>query len=126
MTIPATFALCVLLSGLGVFQLLLAAGAPIGQFAWGGEHRVLPARLRFGSVVSIVLYVAFAVVVLDRAGLVAVLPDQAAQVGAWVVAGVFLLGAIPNLMSRSMPERYVMAPLTLLMSGLSAIVAMGW
>ena len=63
-------------------------------------------------------------VVLDRAGLVSVLPDQVVQVGAWVVAGVFLLGAIPNLMSRSMPEQYVMAPLTLLMSGLSVIIAL--
>jgi hypothetical protein len=45
----------------------------------------------------------------------------------WSVGGCrgFLLGAIPNLMSRSMPERYVMAPLALLMSGLTAIVALG-
>jgi hypothetical protein len=125
MTIPAAAFLCALLFGLGVFQLLLAAGAPIGHFAWGGEHRVLPANLRLGSVVATVLYVAFALVVLDRASLVSVLPEMAAQVGVWVIAGVFLLGAIPNLISRSMPERYVMAPLTLLMSGLSGIVALG-
>ena len=126
MTIPAAMVLCALLFGLGVFQLLLAAGAPFGQFAWGGDHRVLPVQLRVGSIVSTVLYVAFAVVALDRAGLVSVLPDQAAQVGVWVIAGVFLLGTIPNLISRSVPERYVMTPLTLLLSALSVVIGLGW
>lgn len=126
MTVPAAIAICVLLFGLGVFQLLLAAGAPFGRFAWGGEHRVLPARLRVGSVVSTVLYAAFAVVVLDSAGLVSLLPDQVTQVGIWVIAGVFLLGTIPNLISRSVPERHVMAPLTLLLSALSVVIGGGW
>ena len=126
MTIPAAMVLCALLFGLGVFQLLLAAGAPFGRFAWGGDHRVLPVQLRVGSIVSTVLYVAFAVVALDRAGLVSVLPDQAAQVGVWVIAGVFLLGTIPNLISRSVPERYVMTPLTLLLSALSVVIGLGW
>jgi hypothetical protein len=125
MTTPAPILLCAVLFGLAVFQLLLAAGAPIGQLAWGGEHRVLPARLRIGGVVSAGLYAVLAIVALDRAGLVSVLPDQAAQIGTWVIAGVFLLGAIPNLMSKSKPERYVMAPLTLLLSVLSVVIALG-
>lgn len=126
MTVPAAILLCTLLFGLGVFQLLLAGGAPFGQFAWRGEHRVLPARLRVGSIVSTVLYMAFAVVALDRAGLVSVLPDRAAQVGVWVIVGIFLLGTIPNLISRSVPERYVMTPFTLLLSALSVVIGLGW
>lgn len=125
MTISAAIAVCALLLALGVFQLLLAAGAPIGQFAWGGEHRVLPLRLRIGSVVSTVLYAVFATVVLDRAHLVSVLPDQVKSVGIWPVAVLFLLGAIPNLMSRSKPERYVMAPVAVLLSALCLMTALG-
>lgn len=125
MTISAAIAVCALLLALGVFQLLLAAGAPIGQFAWGGEHRVLPLRLRIGSVVSTVLYAVFATVVLDRAHLVSVLPDQVKSVGIWPVAVLFLLGAIPNLMSRSKPERYVMAPVAVLLSVLCLMTALG-
>jgi hypothetical protein len=126
MTIPSALVVCGLLFGLGVFQLLLAAGAPMGKFAWGGQNRVLPVRLRFASVVSTIIYAAFAVVVLDRAGLISVLPDQVAQVGIWVIVGLLVLGTIPNLISRSPSERYLMAPLTLLLSGLSAVIGVGW
>lgn len=126
MTIPAATFFCALLFGLGMFQLLLAAGAPVGHFAWGGQNRVLPVRLRLGSVVSAALYAAFAMVALDRAGLISVLPDQVVQIAMWVVVGVLVLGTIPNLISRSTPERYVMAPLSLLLSGLGAVIALGW
>lgn len=35
------------LFGMGVFQALLAAGAPWGNLSWGGKHRgTLPDRLR--------------------------------------------------------------------------------
>lgn len=126
MTIPAATFFCALLFGLGMFQLLLAAGAPVGHFAWGGQNRVLPVRLRLGSIVSAALYAAFAMVALDRAGLISVLPDQVVQIAMWVVVGVLVLGTIPNLISRSTPERYVMAPLSLLLSGLGAVIALGW
>ena len=45
----------VLLAGLAVFQVALIAGAPLARFAWGGQHRVLPTRLRIGSAVSVAL-----------------------------------------------------------------------
>lgn len=125
MTISAAITVCALLLALGVLQLLLAAGAPIGQFAWGGDHRVLPQRLRIGSVVSAIVYALFAILVLDRAGMVSLLPDQVKAVGIWVIAGAFLLGTIPNLISRSKPERYVMAPVSLLLSLLCLVIALG-
>ena len=125
MMILAALIICAVLFGLGVFQLFLAAGAPLGRFAWGGQYRVLPTRLRIGSIVSTVLYAVFAVAVLDRGGMLSMLPEQAAQISVWVIAGLFLLGAIPNLISRSKPERYVMAPLALLLSVLSLVVALG-
>ncbi len=119
----AALTLSFLLLGLGLFQLLLATGAPLGHFAWGGQHRVLPARLRTGSAISAALYAAFIVLVLDRAGVLPVLPGQVAGIAIWVLAGLLALGALPNLMSRSKPERYLMAPLALVMSLLSVIVA---
>ena len=86
---------------------------------------MLPLRLRIGSVVSTVLYAVFATVVLDRAHLVSVLPDQVKSVGIWPVAVLFLLGAIPNLMSPSKPERYVMAPVSVLLSVLCLMTGLG-
>lgn len=123
--ILAASIMCAVLFGLGVFQLLLAAGAPLGRLAWGGQYRVLPTRLRVGSLVSTCLYAVFSLVVLDRAGMLSVLPRQTARILVWVILGLFSLGAIPNLISRSRPERYVMAPLSLFLSGLSLVVALG-
>ncbi|WP_241971264.1 hypothetical protein [Microcella alkaliphila] len=70
----AALAFVALMAALALFQLALIAGAPLGHFAWGGQDRVLPTAKRIGSVVSILLYALFAVVVLQRAGLVELLP----------------------------------------------------
>ena len=58
-----------ILAILAIFQLALVMGAPIGQFAWGWQHKVLPTRLRVGSAVSIVIYAFFAVLVLRKSGI---------------------------------------------------------
>lgn len=125
LTIAAVVA-CVLLGALTAFQLALIAGAPIGHLAWGGQHRVLPARLRIGSVVSIVLYALFALVILDRAGIVSVIPwDGVVQVAAWVLFAYFALGIVVNLASRSVPERAVMVPASALLAIATFFVALG-
>jgi len=117
---------CVLMVGLTVFQAALIAGAPLGHFAWGGQDRVLPVQKRLGSAISIGLYVVFAVLVLQRAGLAGVLPWPGfVEVAVWVLAGYFALGILLNAISRSRPERWTMAPLCALLAVLAVIVALG-
>ncbi|GAA1823647.1 hypothetical protein GCM10009750_02760 [Agromyces salentinus] len=121
----AAIALTVVLGVLALFQLALALGAPIGRFAWGGAHRVLPARLRIGSVVSILIYAVIALLALDCAGVIDVVPDVVSTVGMWVVFGYFVLGIGLNAISRSKPERYTMAPLSAVLAVLSLLVVLG-
>jgi len=111
------------LAGLGMFQAMLAGGAPLGRFAWGGRHETLPVAYRAASAATLPLYGLMAIVLLDRAGITSVLPADAARVGAWVVAGYMALGTMMNLASRSPPERYAMTPVAALLTILSAIVA---
>ena len=105
-----------------MFQALLVCGLPLGRFAWGGQHEVLPTRLRVGSLVSMVIYVLIGWVLLARAG-----QDSGGHgvlgVAAWVIAGFFLLGAAGNLASRSRPERFVMTPVAVLLCALTVVVA---
>ena len=122
---PAAAALCVILAVLAVFQLALALGAPIGRFAWGGQHRVLPARLRIGSLVAIVIYAVIAVIALDRAGAIDVVSDVVSTVGMWVVFGYFVLGIPMNAVSRSRAERYTMTPIVVVLAVLSLLIAIG-
>ena len=124
MTTIAAYFFCALLAGLAVFQVLLIAGLPLGHFAWGGQNRVLPARLRWGSVVSIALYAAFAVVALERAKLIDLIPsDGFIAVLMWVIAGYLLLGVLMNLLSRSKAERLTMTPVALVLGVLAGLLA---
>jgi len=123
--VPFALALTVILALLAVFQIALAAGAPWGHFAWGGQHRVLPRNLRIGSVVSIVIYAVIAFVAWERVGASSVLPDVVAQVAMWVVFAYFAIGIVMNAISRSKPERYTMTPIVLVLAVLSLLIAMG-
>jgi hypothetical protein len=115
---------CALLAGLAVFQAMLIAGRPWGHLAWGGQHVVLPTRLRVGSAVSIVTYAAMAVLMLAAAGAVTVLPAGFVEVAMWVLAGYFALGIAMNAASRSRPERMVMTPVVLVLAAACLVLAL--
>jgi hypothetical protein len=121
----AALAAAATLAALAVFQLALAAGAPLGHLAWGGQHRTLPRNLRIGSLVSVAIYAAIGLVLLDRAGLLALLPPGWSAVAAWVLVAYFALGVGMNAISRSWPERLVMTPVAALLCVLSLVVALG-
>ncbi len=122
---PAAAAAAIGLIGLAGFQLMLAAGAPLGEAAWGGTHEGrLPSGLRVGSGVSILVYAAAAVVVLRRGGFaVRWVPAAAARIGTWVLVGLLSLGTLANLASSSPWERFLLAPGTLVVAVLCLIVA---
>ncbi len=113
-----------LLAALAVFQVLLVGGAPLGRFAFGGQHEVLPPRLRVGSAVAVVLYLLFALLLLQGAGAVSVLPEGVADVGLWVLTGYLALGVVLNAISRSRPERLVMTPVALALLAVCLVLAL--
>jgi hypothetical protein len=115
----------VVLAALAVFQAALAAGAPLGRFAWGGQHRVLPTKLRIGSAVSIVLYALFALIILGSAeravdGTGVGITD----VGIWGLTAYFALGIVMNAISRSRPERMLMTPVVAVLAGVCLALAL--
>ncbi|MBG6237104.1 hypothetical protein IWX78_000047 [Mycetocola sp. CAN_C7] len=125
MTLAAAVIVCLILAALAVFQALLIAGRPLGRFAWGGQHDVLPRNLRIGSAISIMLYAVFAILVLERVGVANMLPDAVAEVGVWILTAYFVLGIILNGISRSKPERNVMTPVCIVLAALCLIIALG-
>jgi hypothetical protein len=114
-----------LLSVVGIFQIALAFGAPLGKAAWGGRHEgVLPRRLRIASgVAGFVVYPLIIVAVLDAAALFDgdLLPGNGMAV-MWVLAGVFTAGVLANLASRSTVER-LWAPVSLAIAACCALIA---
>ncbi|HYI50074.1 MAG TPA: hypothetical protein VEX42_00735 [Microbacterium sp.] len=123
---PFALALTVILAALAIFQFALILGAPLGRYAWGGQHRVLPARQRIGSAVAIVIYALIVAIAWDRLGAIDVFPEGFSVIAMWVVFGYFVLGILLNAISRSREERLVMVPVTIVLSVLSFFIALGY
>lgn len=125
MTEIFAYVACFILAMLTLFQLALICGAPLGRYAWGGTHTVLPTKLRAGSVISIVLYVVFAVIILSKAGLTDIIAIESIKnVGIWVLTAYFSLGVMMNGISRSKGERAVMTPVALALAVCCLLLAM--
>lgn len=113
-----------MLAGLVCFQLLLAAGLPLGHYAWGGAHRVLPRALRISSVLTTVIYVLAAVIILEAANIIDLVASaELPRTAVWILAGFFGIGVVMNAVSRSAKERR-MSFVALSLSVLCVVVAL--
>jgi hypothetical protein len=112
-------------ASLAAFQAALAAGAPWGYAAWGGEKADLSAAQQSASAVAAVIYVAAALIVLCRAGVMWPARSDAAIVrwGTWFFAAALALGALPNFASQSRWENFILGPLALVLAALCVVVA---
>lgn len=119
----------VALAGFGwltLFQLLLAAGLPLGRMAWGGTHRVLPQGLRLASLASAGLALVGAAAAAQASGLgPALLPEIVLRPLLGAMAVLFGMSFIGNAASSSRIERLHGVPLTILLAGSCAVLAFG-
>ena len=106
--------------GMIVFEAALAAGARLGEAAWGGAHAQLTTGQRLGSAVSVLFYAAAIVIVRRRA---AGRAERRYRWGTWALAVIFAVAALMNLASGSAWENYLMAPVALMLAALCVIVA---
>lgn len=125
MIIFAAITALLVLTGLSIFQVALIFGAPIGKYAWGGAHTKLPRRLKIASSMSIILYALFAIFILNKTGIIAVITNQdIVNIGMWVITAYFFLGIGMNAISRSKAERNLMTPIALALAVLFLIVSL--
>lgn len=110
-----------------MFQLALVLGAPMGEYAFGGQHPgKLPTRFRMASAFSFAVLLALAGHYFAQAGVFTpVLPAGPNSVVNWLLVGFYVLGLIMNSMSRSKKERQMWVPVLLLSVVLAVIVALG-
>lgn len=122
--IAATVAVS-LLAVIAVFQVALALGASLGKAAWGGRHEgVLPKRLRVASgIAALGVYPLISSVVLGSAGLIEWdLVSSDGRAVMWVFAGLFTIGGLANLVSRSPVER-LWAPVSIAIAICCTVIA---
>ncbi|MDJ0333732.1 hypothetical protein QMG83_00690 [Salinibacterium sp. G-O1] len=126
MTAIALHGTLALLAGLMLLQMLLMIGLPLGRYAWGGQHLVLPARLRVAAGLAIILYASFAAVLMSRGGLLDGGNSAPIIVGAWVLFGYAAFSVLPNVVSKSRKERVVQIPVSIALAiGIGIVAAIG-
>jgi hypothetical protein len=123
MPVILAFVACGILVLLALFQVALIAGAPLGEFAWGGHNEVLPTRGRVNSAVAIVVYALFALIILNAVGRLNVLTTLPGTIATYVVAALFFANFVVSAVSPSPRERAVMTPVSLLLAALCLFVA---
>jgi ABC-type antimicrobial peptide transport system permease subunit len=97
-----------------LFQLALAFGAPMGEYAWGGRHSgKLPAKYRLGSLVSAGFLIAVSG---HYASLIGLLPSMLDAHGRayslWALTALTALSTLGNWASKSPKEKQMFLPVS--------------
>ena len=108
----------VVVAAMCLFQILLAMGLPLGHAAFGGSDRVLPKKLRYASAMTVFVFLAALFVILAGGGFLgeANKSSSLARIGIWVLVVVFGVSTLANISSMSRWERYLMAPVGLVLT----------
>ena len=107
-----------------LFQLALAAGAPLGELAMGGAYPgQFPPALRVAAVVQGAILAALAAVVLARARVAFPRWERASRWAIWIVVAFSAVSAVLNTITPSARERMIWAPVGVTMFVSSLVVA---
>ncbi|WP_231442527.1 hypothetical protein [Brevibacterium zhoupengii] len=123
MTSAALAVALAVLCALAVLQVLVIFGLPFGAVVWGGQHRVLPGRLRLGSTVAVILYAGFAALLLSRSGVLPGSVNAAVIVLTWVLFAFFAVSVVGNVATRSSAERWTMTPASVVLAVATFVIA---
>lgn len=108
-----------------LFQIALAAGVPWGEYAMGGKFPgKYPISMRFACIFQIAILAFMGIIVLSKSGLLLPRWSSFSDIAIWFIVAYLVLGTLLNLITRSVWERRIWAPVTLLMLISSIIVAM--
>lgn len=115
----AGIGLLTILSLIIIFHFLVLLGIIPFEIVWGGRLTDSAQMFQF-EIVSITLNLVMLVIVAIRSGHLNVdVNKKMITVGLWIMAGLFLLNTIGNLLSSNALEKILFTPLTILLAILS-------
>ena len=102
----------ILLFVAAVFEVLLIAGLPLGEFTMGGRYKVLPPMMRVAGAFSLLTQV-FAALILLQGAVIMIMwfSVNVTRIICYVFGGFFAVNTVMNLISPSKKEKFVMTPL---------------
>lgn len=97
-----------------VFEVLLIAGLPLGEFTMGGRYKVLPPMMRVAGAFSLLTQVFAGLILIQSAGLMNMwFSVSVTRIICYVFGGFFVVNTVMNFFSTSKKEKYTMTPLAL-------------
>ena len=109
-----------------IFQLMLAAGMPWGSYAMGGKYPgKYPPAMRVASIIQAIILTFIAFIVLSKADLIFPGWNTFTKTAIWFVVCFSIVATILNFITRSVWERRIWGPVSLLLLITSIIVAIG-
>ena len=94
-----------------VFEVLLVAGLPLGEFTMGGRYKVLPPMMRGAAVFSLLTQVFAGLILLQAAGFMGMwFTFGVTRIISYVFGGFFVINTVMNFFSTSKKEKFVMTP----------------
>ena len=105
----------VLFGVIATMTILVACGLPLGEFTMGGQHRILPKKLRVVAVISVAIQI-FAMIIILQAGSFIPLwfSFKITKYICFFFATYLSLNTILNMLSKSRKEKYLMTPISLI------------
>ena len=105
----------VLFGIIAIMTVLVACGFPLGEFTMGGQHKILPKKLRVAAVISVAIQIFAMIIILQAGGFIPLwLSFKVTKYICFFFAAYLFLNTIMNLISKSRKEKYVMTPLSLI------------
>ena len=100
---------------IAIMTVLVACGLPLGEFTMGGQHKILPKKLRVVAVISVVIQIFAMIIILQAGGFISLwLPFTVTKYICLFFAAYLTLNTIMNMISKSKKEKYVMTPISLI------------
>jgi len=121
----ASWFLVIATISVALFQLAIVLGAPVGDYAYGGQMTgVLPVQYRVASVFSMLVFLAVAGHYLAQLGFFEpVLPPDLNAISNWGFVAFFVVAAIMNNITKSQQEKRVFGSTTIAMVLAAVMVA---
>ena len=100
---------------IATMTILVACGLPLGEFTMGGQHKILPKKLRVAAVISVAIQIFAMIIILQAGGFIPLcLSFKLTKYICFFFAAYLSLNTIMNMISKSRKEKYVMTPLSLI------------
>ena len=105
----------VLFGVIAIMTVLVACGLPLGEYTMGGQHKILPKKLRVAAVISVAIQIFAMIIILQAGGFISLwFSFKVTKNICFFFAAYLSLNTVMNMISKSRKEKYVMTPLSLI------------